>query len=125
VRVLRKVNGWTAYLRDRAPKRSLPGDTPELVEALHALNRAGALLPNCLDDSRPAGRCPRCGRLTAIKHWYDIPSVCTGCRADGLVQVPAVVEWNQAAFARAHAERVCSCYGPGEPKFPCVVANAE
>jgi hypothetical protein len=82
MRVLHRARGWTAVWAGFTCRRSLPGDTPELVQQLHALNAAGLLPPNCLDESRPTGRCPRCGRLTAIAQWYDVPSVCTGCRAD-------------------------------------------
>jgi len=75
---------------------SLPGDTPELVDALHALSAAGLLPPNHIADghqivhgvvvfdTRAAQRfapCPRCGRDTAIER-NQPPTVCTGCRAD-------------------------------------------
>jgi hypothetical protein len=106
--VLHRANGWTAVLAGGvARRRSLPGDTPELVRQLHALNDAGLLPPNCLDDSRPTGRCPRCGRLTAVADWYDASSLCTACRGEPLAQVSDVVGVNRAAY-----RRVCESLRP-------------
>jgi hypothetical protein len=84
--VLHRARGWTAiYTARTSPRRTLPGDTPELVRALHTLNRAGMLTPNRLArDFRPRGLCPRCGRQTAITDPGDIPSVCSACRAEWL-----------------------------------------
>jgi hypothetical protein len=87
-RVVRLRSGWSVNLADRPGVRVLrvlPGDTPELARALHTLNRAGLLEPNRLArDFRPRGLCPRCGRQTAISEPYQIPSVCTACRAGWL-----------------------------------------
>jgi hypothetical protein len=81
--VLHRANGWTAVLAGGVTRRrSLPGDTSELVQQLHVLNAAGVLPPNHLAEGFPHGKCPRCGRATALAGWYDVPSVCTGCRAD-------------------------------------------
>jgi hypothetical protein len=62
-------------------KFRLPGDTPELVRALHALNAAGLLEPNIYAADAHTLPCPGCGRQTAV--WRgQLPSVCTGCRAE-------------------------------------------
>jgi hypothetical protein len=63
------------------PKLRLPGDTAELVRALHALNAAGLLEPNVYARGARTLPCPRCGRQTAVWGWR-LPSVCTGCRAE-------------------------------------------
>jgi hypothetical protein len=64
-----------------APKTWLPGDTPGLVRALHALSEAGLLEPNIHAADVRTRPCPRCGRATVV--WGGIPpSVCTGCRAE-------------------------------------------
>lgn len=76
------------------PKRILPGDTPRLFAALHALAEAGLLPSNGCNTSltegglRRSGPCPRCGRETACNYWdadqrrwiETEPTVCTGCR---------------------------------------------
>jgi hypothetical protein len=81
--VIHRARGWSAVLTARGLRRGLPGDSPELVRQLHMLNDAGLLPPNHLaDDQRPKGKCPRCGRLTAVQRWWDSPSVCTACRAE-------------------------------------------
>jgi hypothetical protein len=72
-------------MRDRpvliGQKTRLPGDTPGLVRALHALSAAGLLEPNCVARGERMAPCPRCGRPTAV--WRDVPpGVCTGCRAE-------------------------------------------
>jgi hypothetical protein len=82
VRVLYRARGWTAVWAGFTCRRSLPGDTPGTVQALHALNAAGLLRPNAMAGGWPSGPCPRCGRLTAVARWGDLPSVCTGCRSE-------------------------------------------
>jgi hypothetical protein len=64
------------------PRYSLPGDTPELVAALHALTKAGMRPPNRIDPGARTAACPRCGRMTVIGWRYRPPTVCTGCRAE-------------------------------------------
>jgi hypothetical protein len=92
MKVLHRARGWTAVWSGKLSlRRSLPGDTPELVAALHALNDAGLLPPN-LGFSFHRGPCPRCGRATAVGPG-DSPSVCTACRA----------EWIEAAWHRQHS----------------------
>jgi hypothetical protein len=80
-KVLHRARGWSAVWSGRTLRRSLLGDTAVTVEALHALNVAGMLAPNCMAEGWPVGNCPRCGRLTAVMNWGDMPTVCTGCRA--------------------------------------------
>jgi hypothetical protein len=86
-RAVRLRSGWSVNLATGPGirvKRVLPGDTPELVRALHTLNRAGLLVPNRLArDFWPRGLCPRCGRETAIERGA-IPSVCSACRVGWL-----------------------------------------
>ena len=68
--VIHRARGWSAVLTARGLRRALPGDSPELVRHLHTLTDAGLLPANHLaDDHRPIGKCPRCGRLTAVEHW--------------------------------------------------------
>jgi hypothetical protein len=65
-----------------SPRYALPGDTPELITALHTLTTAGMLPPNQVDPRARTAACPRCGRMTVIGWHYTPPTVCTGCRAD-------------------------------------------
>ena len=102
MRVIHRARGWSAVLTARGLRRSLPGDSPELVRHLHTLNAAGLLAPNHLaDDGRSTASCPRCGRLTSVEA-YGIPSVCTSCRTDWLAErAPSVAEWNHAVYRRS------------------------
>lgn len=71
------------------PLAKLPGDTPDLVDALTALGAAG-LLPNVMSEHSHRQRCPRCGRPTAAQRsdvWQPV-SVCTGCRAGWISEHP-------------------------------------
>jgi hypothetical protein len=63
------------------PKTWLPGDTPGLVRALHALSAANLLEANTYAADARTRPCPRCGRATAVWRGQP-PSVCTGCRAE-------------------------------------------
>lgn len=80
--VIHRARGWHAVWTGRTSRWSLPGDTRALVGALHQLSESGALPPNKVTPGWPQGLCPRCGRLTAVTRWGDIPTVCTGCRAE-------------------------------------------
>jgi hypothetical protein len=105
MKVLHRSRGWVAIWTGPTLRHALPGDTPELVRALHTLNRAGLLEPNHLArDFRPRGLCPRCGRQTSIEA-YQIPTVCTACRGEWLAgqlrQLPKPV---------ADAELVCGVW---------------
>jgi hypothetical protein len=101
------------------PKCRLPGDTPGLVRALHALNDAGLLKPNCYGVNETTRPCPRCGRLTAVWRWTPpwvsvARSVCTGCRVEemafmvpDLAQSPKAIhpgEWNRLVYGRESDE---------------------
>lgn len=73
------------------PRLGLPGDTPALVDALHALNRAGLLPANT--SSRWRLPCPRCGRWTAVTQqqhddYWPPASVCGRCRAEWISDHP-------------------------------------
>jgi hypothetical protein len=70
------------------PRYSLPGDTPELAGALHALTKAGMRPANRIDPGTRTAACPRCGRMTAIGWRYSPPTVCTGCRAEWMANAP-------------------------------------
>jgi hypothetical protein len=86
MRVIHRARGWHAVWSGWTLKRSLPGDTPAVVSALHALNAAGVLPLNKPAEGWPIAPCPRCGRATAIARWGDLPSVCTGCRAEFITE---------------------------------------
>jgi hypothetical protein len=97
----RTGRGWTAVWRPRVvPKLRLPGDTPGLLAALHALTRAGLLAPNTYAADVVAKPCPRCGRNTAT--WRDVKvSVCTACRVERLaVSASSLGEWNRSVYGR-------------------------
>jgi hypothetical protein len=104
VKILHRARGWHAVWTGWRTRRVLPGDTPELVGALHALNDAGLLQPNSVAGWDVTKPCPRCGRETAADR-YCMPSVCTGCRAELVACDPSWDgDWNRAAYRRACEE---------------------
>jgi hypothetical protein len=106
--VIHRARGWHAVWRDRTLKRSLPGDTPALISALHDLNTEGLLVPNMVvvpDWLRRS--CPRCGRLTAVNRSADFPTVCTGCRAEWLQE-----NWPPDRFRQTDVD---DCFATSKP----------
>jgi hypothetical protein len=114
VRVIHRARGWHATWTGIISRRSLRGDTPGLVAALHALNDAGLLPANPVTPEWASrGPCPRCGRLTAVRHWGDVPTVCAACRAEWIAdQLEFVTRWNQWAYIEGHRSGKCCCYKP-------------
>jgi hypothetical protein len=114
MKVLHRARGWHAVWTGRFGVRSLPGDTPELVKALHELSDAGLLPPN--DVTPPWARrapCPRCGRLTVAGE-SDPPTVCCSCRADW---VGRHVLWDRS-WSQAVHRQMCESLGAPTTAMP-------
>lgn len=94
------VGDWLLKLSDPKgvrPRLRMPGDTPELIEQLHLLSRAGLLPPNTVGCW--AMPCPRCGRMTGVTYeqqrdcWPPV-SVCGRCRSEWIREHPDwIAKW--------------------------------
>lgn len=116
------MGDWLAKLtppRQIRPQTRLPGDTPAIIDALHALSRAGLLPANTVSYySMP---CPRCGRLTSVSRsqyldCWPPPSVCNRCRAEWIRDHP---DW----IARWHGMTEPEPVSGGEAESTAAVKN--